>query len=481
MSNEDDEIDVKSKLSNIILIIFLLLALGWVNYLYFSKHISSNPERINNFIAIDNNINKFRIPVSAVFFYPYGKGGRKILASQTNPRIFVVPYAGYLYSETNVAKAYNWLLPWKEKIKNVILVAQNPDAEFSGIILSQTNTKTEKLTISNTLNELLQQNTSSHITHKNINKMLPIAAQLSQIKKIFGNGIDFTALVYSSDKKTEATQMLLPFVQDKQSLLIFSADMSGYYTELENKQSSENIELVINLAQQAHLYPKVFDLVNFEDIAEQNYRLSELKNEQPLSTLEQEYESLNSFAQLYGVELLKIAKVSLDEAVVNHKHFKPERENFDDVLFNRGAVFVSLYQDGKLRGRSGSLLPTQAVAFSVSQNAYTAALEDKNYTPISKEELSKVKIKLALLTGYEHIGYKNEKDLLNKLQVGKDGLVIRDGNRQGIFLPSEWRNYANPQEFLNNLKIKAGMSPAYWSNKIKVYRFKAVEITRDEH
>lgn len=484
MSNEDDEISAKSRLGNIILLAVLLIALGWVNYLYFTKHISSNPERINNFIAIDNNINKFRIPVSAVFFYPYGQGGRKILASQTNPRIFVVPYTGYLYSEQNVAKAYTWLLPWKDKIKNVILVAQNPDSKSSEIVLSQSGkigSPTGKLLVSSGLNNFLQQNTQSQITYRNISKMPPIALQVPQIEKIFGSGINFTALVYSSDKKTETEKMLQPFVKDKQSLLIFSADMSGYYTELENKQSSENIELVVQIAQQLHLYPKVFDLVNFEDIAEQNYRLSELKNEKEMTTLEQELESLKSFAHIYGVDLLKIAKTSLDEAVVYHKHFKPSREDYADVLFNRGAAFVNLYKRGELCGSSGTLLPSQAVAFAVAQNAYMAGQEDKNYTPITKEELHQIKIVINLLTGYEKIAYKDEADLLKKLQIGSDGLVIRDGNRQGVFLPSEWKKYPTQQEFLNNLKIKAGISPAYWSNRIKVYRFKAVEISKDEN
>ena len=140
-----------------------------------------------------------------------------------------------------------------------------------------------------------------------------------------------------------------------------------------------------------------------------------------------------------------------------------------------------MYKNGEVRGSSGSLLPTEAVAFAAAQNAYSAALEDKNFTPISKDELSQIKISLSLLTGFERINYKNEADLLKKIQVGSDGLVIRDGNRQGVFLPSEWKKYPKPQEFLNNLKIKTGMSPAYWSNRIKVYRFKAVEISKDEN
>ena len=484
MSNEDDEINGKNKLSNILIIVVLLVALGWVNYLYFAKHVSSNPERINNFIAIDNNINKFRIPVSAAFFYPYGQNGRKILASQTNPRIFVVPSDGYLYSQSNVNKAYAWLLPWKDKIRNVVLVAQTSQPNLNGIFLNPSGSlsvEKKSVTTSGALNAFLQQQTSTPIQYKNIFQEKAIETQLPLIRNIFGAHINFSLLIYSAEYSHEIEKMLWPLLQDKHTLLIFSADISKFYTEPENITQAENVEPAIRLAQRAHLYPKVFDLVNFEDIAEQNYRLSELKNEKPLSTLEQELESLKSFAHLYGTDLLKIAKVSMDEAVMHHKQFKPSRENYDDVLFNRGAAFVNLYLNKELRGSSGALLPSQAIAFTVAQNAYVAALEDKDFAPITKNELPQVKITLNLLTGFEHINYKNENDLLNKLQIGSDGLVIRDGNRQGVFLPSEWKKYPTPQEFLNNLKIKTGMSPAYWSNRIKVYRFKAVEISKDEN
>ena len=81
-----------------------------------------------------------------------------------------------------------------------------------------------------------------------------------------------------------------------------------------------------------------------------------------------------------------------------------------------------------------------------------------------------------MLTGYERINYKDEADLLSQLRPGVDGLVIRDGNRQGLFLPSVWEQIPDSKNFLNNLKLKAGMSPSFWSNDIKVYRFRTVEI-----
>ena len=86
-----------------------------------------------------------------------------------------------------------------------------------------------------------------------------------------------------------------------------------------------------------------------------------------------------------------------------------------------------------------------------------------------------------MLTGFEPISYKNEEDLVAKLAAGVDGVIIRDGDRQGVFLPAVWKQLPEPQEFLNNLKIKAGMSPSYWSNRIKVYRFRVVEISKDEN
>ena len=485
MSSEDENMDEKNKIINIILIIVALMALGWVNYLYFAKHISSNPERINNFIAIDNNVDKFRIPVSSVFFYPYNKQGKKILASQTNPRIFVVPYSGYLYSEQNVAKAYNWLLPWKDTIKNVVLIAQSKDKNFSTININKAGKleiNGKNMIVSKGLNEFLQKNSEVKFRVEDLSNIAGISQQLPLISQIFGSKINFAVLYYGANQTAQVEKLLRPLVQSKHNLLIFSADMSGHYTEGEQKEaSSENIDLVVNLAQKAHLYPKIFDLVNFEDIAEQNYRLSELKNDKPLTTLEQEVESLTAFARLHGEELFNIAMESLSTAVLKKKQLKPERETTSDVLFNRGAVYINLYKDNALRGSSGSLLPSQAIAFAVAQNTYSAAVEDKDFPPLQPEELSKIKIKMSLLTGYEKISYQDEADLLKKMQIGRDGLVIRDGNRQGIFLPSEWKQYASPQEFLNNLKIKTGMSPAYWSNQIKVYRFKAVEISKDEN
>ena len=103
-------------------------------------------------------------------------------------------------------------------------------------------------------------------------------------------------------------------------------------------------------------------------------------------------------------------------------------------------------------------------------------MEDTRFAPLSAEELPNIKISISLLTGYEKIYYKDEEELLNKIIAGVDGIVIRDGDRQGLFLPSVWEQLPDKKDFLNNLKLKAGMSPSFWSNDINVYRFRTVEV-----
>jgi len=138
---------------------------------------------------------------------------------------------------------------------------------------------------------------------------------------------------------------------------------------------------------------------------------------------------------------------------------------------------VTLTKGEELRGCIGSLLPKQAVALDIAQNTYSAANEDSRLKPITLEELSEIKISVSFLSGYEKIIFNNEEDLLNQIIPNVDGLVLRDGDRQGLFLPSVWKQIPDKKEFLNNLKIKAGLSPSYWSDKVKIYRFRTVEIT----
>lgn len=515
------------KIMKIALLAVVLGALLWVNYCHFSKHISSNPERINTFIAEDNNMDKFRTPAVAGIFYPASSADLDSQLGQylqnlppnaeTKPKILIVPHAGYMYSAKTAAKAYATLLPWKNSIQNVILVGPSHYVGIKGFALSKDDyfaTPLGKIAINKTIESELaaqpgfQYNNAAHAKEHSLEVQLPF------LQKTLKN-FSIVPIVYGEANPEELAKALEPYLHQKNTLIVISADLSHYYpynhaksvdaktkdliaqnvAEVEDHMScgSVGINAAILLAQKNRLLPKLLDMVNSGDVtgdkssvvgyASWSFEQEEERTSPsvPLSALEQEVESLRTFANLYGSDLLKIARISLDEAVTHDKHFKPARNDYADVLFNRGASFVTLEKGGELRGCIGSLLPSQAIAFDVAQNAFSAAMEDKRFPPVTAEEIAKLKISISLLSGFEGINYKNENDLVSQLVKGADGIIIRDGDRQGVFLPSVWKQIPEPQEFLNNLKIKAGMSPSYWSNRIKVYRFRVVEISKDEN
>lgn len=526
MKSEDNNDSNSKRIGKIVFWIIALGALLLLNYCHFSKHISSNPEKINSFIAKDNNMDKFRSPAVAGLFYPasandlesqLGKYLNNLpSASEIQPKILVVPHAGYMYSAHTAAKAYAQLLPWKNKIHTVILVGPSHYVGFKGAALSQDDyftTPLGKISVNKTINsELVAQpgfsyNSAAHAKEHSLEVQLPF------LQKVLKN-FSIVPIVYGDANPAELVAALDPFLQQPNTLIVFSADLSHYYTydeaqtidshtkmlveknqpEVQEHMScgAMGINTAILLAQKNRLQPKLLDMVNSGDVSGDKssvvgyaswlFREDEKKeDEKPLSALEREVESLRSFAKLYGTDLLNIAKISIDDAARHHKQFKPARGDYADLLFNKGASFVTLEKDGELRGCIGSLLPSQAVAYDVAQNAYSAAMEDNRFSPLKADELEKLKISISLLTGFEGINYKDEADLIAQLLTGVDGVVIRDGDRQGVFLPSVWKQLPDPQQFLNNLKIKAGMSPSYWSNRIKVYRFRVVEISKDEN
>jgi len=54
-----------------------------------------------------------------------------------------------------------------------------------------------------------------------------------------------------------------------------------------------------------------------------------------------------------------------------------------------------------------------------------------------------------------------------------DGLILQAGPRRGTFLPAVWESLPEPADFLAHLKLKAGLSAAYWASDVKVSRYRA--------
>jgi hypothetical protein len=126
------------------------------------------------------------------------------------------------------------------------------------------------------------------------------------------------------------------------------------------------------------------------------------------------------------------------------------------------ACFVTLMENGELRGCIGHILPQEPLYQAVVDNARNAALHDPRFLPVQPGETGKIKIEISVLTEPKPLPFASPEDLLAKLQPGKDGVVLKLDGRSATFLPQVWEQLPDKVEFLNRLSEKAGCAPGDW-------------------
>jgi uncharacterized protein len=186
---------------------------------------------------------------------------------------------------------------------------------------------------------------------------------------------------------------------------------------------------------------------------------------------------LTSLSKEHQQQLIELAKLSIQNGLQTGSPLKINLADFPDELIERRASFVTLLKNHQLRGCIGVLEAIRPLAEDIAENAFSAAFRDPRFPPLSVDEFNDLEIHLSLLTPAEPISFANEQDLLSKLKPGIDGLILQEGLRRGTFLPSVWETLTMPEQFLRHLKQKAGLNPDYWSDSIKVLRYRAEKIS----
>ncbi len=145
-------------------------------------------------------------------------------------------------------------------------------------------------------------------------------------------------------------------------------------------------------------------------------------------------------------------------------HFEVSEPN---LLQERGC-FVTLKKQGELRGCIGNLVAQRPLYLTVQNVAILAAVNDRRFLPVTKEELKDISVEVSVLSPFELVGDVSE------IEVGRHGLVIVKGENQGVLLPQvpTEQNW-DRDEFLRQICIKAGLSEDAWQEGAQLYVFTA--------
>ena len=140
-------------------------------------------------------------------------------------------------------------------------------------------------------------------------------------------------------------------------------------------------------------------------------------------------------------------------------------------LAKPGATFITLTQQGQLRGCIGSLEAWRPLGDDVRANALAAAFRDPRFPPLREEELETTRIEVSLLSPATPMPCTDEADAIAQMRPSIDGMIFECHGRRGTFLPQVWESLPAPRDFLSHLKQKAGFLPDFWSPDIRLYRY----------
>ena len=169
-------------------------------------------------------------------------------------------------------------------------------------------------------------------------------------------------------------------------------------------------------------------------------------------------------------ELLRIARNSVESAVRDHKQYEYSPPAGLAALEQERGAFVTLKENGQLRGCIGYVAPMKPLCITVRDVAAFAALRDTRFRPVSASELGALQYEVSVLSPLRRVLD------IKEIRVGQHGLIMKRGDTEGLLLPQvpveeKW----DRATFLEETCYKAGLLKNCWQDAdTDIFRFTAL-------
>jgi AmmeMemoRadiSam system protein A len=170
--------------------------------------------------------------------------------------------------------------------------------------------------------------------------------------------------------------------------------------------------------------------------------------------------------------ILKFARQVVIEAVTLGR--LPEHVPTDGIFGERRGVFVTLRNDGRLRGCIGVVEADTPLGDSVARCAAGAALQDPRFAPMRVADLNQLQVEISLLSPPEPIDIK-------AIEIGRHGLIVASGDRRGLLLPQvAVEHHLDREQFLSETCRKAHLLRDAWRDaRTQIFAFTCDVFTDD--
>ncbi|MEI7792394.1 MAG: AmmeMemoRadiSam system protein A [Candidatus Berkelbacteria bacterium] len=173
--------------------------------------------------------------------------------------------------------------------------------------------------------------------------------------------------------------------------------------------------------------------------------------------------------------LLQLARAAIESKLSGEKLDISEFK-LTPTLKKKGASFVTLTANGKLRGCMGDLAAKQSLYENVIENARNAAFADSRFAPLRGDEINKIKIEISVLSKLTKLIYTTPKELIDILKSKHPGVFLSKKSHSATFLPQVWEELSDPESFLSELCLKAGLPASEWQKDVIIETYTVEEI-----
>ncbi|WP_432821739.1 AmmeMemoRadiSam system protein A [Trichloromonas sp.] len=165
--------------------------------------------------------------------------------------------------------------------------------------------------------------------------------------------------------------------------------------------------------------------------------------------------------------LLEIARQAVISWVRSGADYIEPRE--EKTLNVRSGCFVTIKQNGQLRGCIGNFQSEQPLFKEVAEMAKASATKDPRFYPMKEADLDNFTIEISVLSPLHKI------DDVEDIIVGKHGIYLEKGYYRGVLLPQVASEHGwDRKTFLKQTCIKAGLSTEAWNAEdTEIYIFTA--------
>jgi hypothetical protein len=410
------------------------------------------------------------------------------------PKALIVPHAGYVYSGNVAAQAYDRLRPARGIVRRVVLLGPChrvpvhglalPDAAAFATPLGEVPLDRAAIVSLAGLSQVAVSNAAHADEHA-------LEVQLPFLQRVLDE-FSLVPLAVGAATAEQVSEVIETLWGGEETLIVISSDLSHYHpydeacaidrgtaraildysTDIDHEQAcgATPVAGMLLAAKRHKLNVELLDLRNSGDTAGGRARVVGYASFAF-------WDGAPGFAEGHGRTLLAIARNSIEAALgasapmplPDERWLKPAR-----------ASFVTLTRDGGLRGCIGSLEAHRPLGEDVSHNASAAALSDPRFAPLTAEELAGTRIEVSLLSTPKLFSFADHADLIAQLRPGEDGLILEHGDARGTFLPQVWENLPDPEQFVAELKRKAGLSPDVSTARCRIQRYHVLKWKEEE-